>query len=217
VFINEQIEKYCLSVSSTPSELLEQIYTLTHQSETLPQMLIGKMEASFLGFLIQALNVTSVLEIGTFTGYSALAMAENLPPSGTIITLDINPDPIEKIAMPIWNISPHGKKIKSIIGPAIKSIDSLDSKFDLIFIDADKLNYKNYVQKSLTLLSKNGIIVVDNTLWSGKVLNLENAEESTKAIAEMNKWVSEQKDYYTTLLPVRDGMLLIKPLDKAEH
>ena len=212
MFIPENIHNYCVNNSSTPSTFLEEIFKLTHESQDLPQMLVGKMEASVLGLLIRITNSKNILEIGTFTGYSALAMAESLPESGNVTTLDINKIPIEQIAIPVWNKSPHGKKIQSIIGPALDSLSKLNDKFDLVFIDADKSNYLNYVQQSLPKLSENGIIVVDNTLWDGKVIDYNETDISTQTIRQLNEWVAKQDNLYSTLLPVRDGMLVIKPI-----
>jgi len=212
MIVDSRIEDYCIQQSSTPSSLLDEIYTLTHKTQQIPQMLIGKMEASFLGFLIKSLQIKNVLEIGTFTGYSALSMAEVLPPEGKIITVDVNSSPIEEIAKPIWNKSSHGSKIESIITQGTQYLTETKKKFDLIFIDADKQNYLRYVELSLNCLSKTGIIVVDNALWSGHVADPQKNDDSTEAIRKLNNWAQSQDNLYTSLIPVRDGLLLLKPL-----
>lgn len=210
-FIDVEIENYAISKSKLPSQSCEDIATYTRQNVAISQMLTGQMEMSFIGFMIRSLGVQRILEFGTYTGYSALAMAENLPEQGQVITLDIDPQ-TAKLAQQFWNRSHHGKKIKQLIGPALASIEQLDGKFDLVFIDADKVNYLNYLKKSLSLLSEKGIILVDNVLWSGKVLQSDNADQSTSAIIQLNEFVANSKDLYATLLPIRDGLFLIKPL-----
>ena len=210
--ISSEIEKYCIEKSSTPSAYLDELFSLTHKTQELPQMLIGQMEASFLGFLIRSQGMNNILEIGTFTGYSALCMAENLPINGKITTVDINEKPVEEIAKPIWNKSPNGIKIKSFIMQGLDFLNQTDDKYDLVFIDADKKNYLKYVEFSLNTLSTNGIILVDNALWSGDVINREKSDDSTSGIRKLNDWAKNQENLYTTLLPIRDGLLLIKPI-----
>jgi predicted O-methyltransferase YrrM len=175
-------------------------------------MLVGEMEGSLLGFLVRALKVNRVLEVGTYTGYSALCMAENLPAAGEVITLDID-DELTEFSKKHWSQSPHGEKINKLIGPALETIPKLEGEFDLVFIDADKENYLNYLKLCLPKLSQNGIIVVDNVLWSGKVLKdaseLGPEDSSTIHIKELNDYVSGAPDLYGTMLPIRDGIFLI--------
>lgn len=206
-FIDENIENYCIEKSSKPSGICDELELHTRSHIPMSQMLVGKMEASFLSFLIKSIQAKKVLEIGTFTGYSALAMAESLPSGGSVTTLDINPETV-KTAKEFWNKSEAGSKIKSIIGPALNSLDELSPGFDLVFIDADKENYFNYLLKCLDLLSYRGIIVVDNVLWSGSVLKVPKTQ-ATAGIQKLNDYVAQRKDLHSTLLPIRDGMLLI--------
>ena len=207
-FIDERLMDYSIKHSTTPSIKCDDIQTHTKENVEMSQMLVGKLEGSLLGFFIRAIQAEHILEIVTFTGYSALAMAENLPANGQIITLDINPE-TSKIAHSFWGKSEHGKKITQILGPALDSLKSIDKQFDLIFIDADKINYQNYLDICLKKLSPKGIIVLDNMLWSGKVVK-NDQDESTQILKRVNEWVKKQEDLYSTLLPVRDGMLLIK-------
>ncbi len=208
-FIDEKIENYCVLKSSKPSKFADEIEVFTKKNVSHSQMLTGKMEASILGFLIRSINAKRVLEFGTYTGYSALCMAENLPDSGVVYTLDIN-EKTTDLARSFWTKSPHGKKIKPLVGPAKESISKIKGKFDFIFIDADKPNYLDYFKISLKMLTKKGIIAVDNTLWSGKVLDPD--DNQTKAICALNDYVANHKEFYKTLLPVRDGIFLVKKL-----
>ena len=154
--VSEEINQYCSNHSTVPSSLCEELASYTRESVPMHQMLTGPLEASFLGLMIHVVGAKRVLEIGTFTGYSALAMAERLPADGEIITLDINPE-TNQIAKTYWNRSPHGKKIRAILGPALESMESLKGRsFELVFIDADKENYLNYLKKALPLLEPTG-------------------------------------------------------------
>ncbi|OVE82083.1 hypothetical protein BVY03_02200 [bacterium K02(2017)] len=206
---NQPIDDYCIDKSNQPSQLCNELENYTKNNVELPQMLIGKLESSFLSFLIHSNQVKRVLEIGTFTGYSALSMAEQLPDGGEIITLDINQDTVN-IGKDYWNKSAHGNKIKSIIGPALESMSNLQGHFDLIFIDADKTNYTNYLKASLKLLSPTGIIAMDNCLWSGRVLDSSTNDADTIALQQVNDLVKNDKSLFGTLLPVRDGIFLVK-------
>ena len=182
--------------------------------------------ASFLGFLLRSHNARRVLEVGTYTGYSALAMASELPSNGQVVTLDISPE-TTTIAKEFWARSQHGKKILSLLGPALDTMDKLDPPFDLVFIDADKKNYLHYLQRALKLISPQGIIVLDNCLWGGKVLpphekqkeeqgkSLEQ-DEATTGIKEATDFAYHSQGLYSTLLPIRDGLLLIHKKRKTK-
>ena len=213
-FIDPILEEYCIDHSKRPSALNKELFEKTHETQDMPQMLVGEMEASFLGFLIRAAKVQRILEIGTFTGYSALAMARELPQNGELITLDVNPASV-KLAQEFWDRAPWGKKIKSVLGPGLETIPKLQGQFDLVFIDADKENYKKYLDLVLPRLSGNGMIVVDNVLWSGKVVRGSKYDyhiptASTLALREFNDYIKGRGDLYATMLPVRDGLFLIK-------
>jgi caffeoyl-CoA O-methyltransferase len=136
-------------------------------------------------------------------------MAENLPEDGEVVTLDINPE-TTKVAKEYWKQSLNGKKIKSILGPAVETVKNLKQEFDFIFIDADKVNYLSYFKICLEKLSSKGIIAIDNVLWSGQVLKENHQDENTMAIQEVNNFISKREDLYSTLLPVRDGLFLIQ-------
>lgn len=210
-FIDPELENYCVAKSNHPGKLGDELEVYTKENMYLPQMLTGKMEASFLGFLIRSIGVKRIVEFGTFTGYSALSMAENLPNDGEIFTFDIN-EISNKVAREFCAKSEHGNKIHPILKPGLEGVKDLTGKFDLVFIDADKCNYINYFNWAVENLSDKGIIVVDNALWSGNVLKTENIDESTQTIKELNDIIANREDLYGTLLPVRDGMFLVKKL-----
>lgn len=215
--IDQKIEEYCLDKSTKPSADCLKIEEHTRANVSGANMLIGKMEASFLGFLLRSINAKRVLELGTFTGYSALAMAENLPKDGEVITVDINEKTVV-LAKKFWSEAASGSKIKSILGSGLDIIPTLEGSFDLVFIDADKRNYLPYLKLVLPKLSERGIVVIDNVLWSGRVLpgaELDKEEEhrNTKFIREVNDYIASDKSLYGTLMPIRDGMFLIKKLE----
>lgn len=207
----KEIEAYCVERSTVPSALCNELEAHTHAHVPMARMLIGRLEASLLGFLLKTVAAKRVLEIGTFTGYSALAMAEQLPADGEVITLDINPETVQ-LAKTFWARSAHGKKIRSVIGPAVETIKDLSGPFDLVFIDADKGNYLRYLELALPKLSPQGMVVLDNCLWSGKVLSPEKSDQDTVAIDHINRWIEKHSGLYGTLLPVRDGMFLVRKL-----
>lgn len=209
-FIPSEIETYCVDHSTAPSELARELMNYTKSSVHGSNMLIGEMEGSVLTFLIKLGKVKKVLELGTYTGYSALVMAEALPDDGKLITVDINSQTTQ-VARSFWERSPHGHKIELILKPGLEALGTLKESFDLIFIDADKNNYSNYLDWALEHLSDHGLIVVDNTLWSGKVLEA-SADKQTDSIKAHNEKARNLTAYRKTLLPIRDGMYLIQKL-----
>ena len=203
-----EIEKYCIDHSTRPGEVPFELAKQTRAEVSGSHMLIGEMEASVLTFLIKLGKVKKILELGTYTGYSALAMAEQLPEDGQVITIDINPH-TTAIAKKYWDQSPHGKKITQVLKPGLEALKEIKEKFDFIFIDADKNNYSNYLDWALNHLNENGFIVVDNTLWYGKVLS-PGLDKQTDSIIEHNKKARDLVGYTKVLLPIRDGMFLIQ-------
>lgn len=208
-FVSDDLNKYCENHSSVPSPACEDIAAHTRAHVPYAQMLTGPLEGSFLGLMVHVVNAKRILEIGTFTGYSALSMAERLPDDGEIITLDVNPETNE-IARRFWAKSPHGKKITPILAPGLETLATLKGPFDLVFIDADKTNYLAYFQKALPLLSPRGLILVDNCLWSGRVLEKSPSDSDTQAIQKFNDYVKSQASLECTLLPLRDGVFVIR-------
>lgn len=208
-FISPDIEQYAISKSTRPSSIAAELEIFTQQNMALSQMLIGQMEASLLGFLLRLIRAKRVLEIGTFTGYSALIMAENLSPTGEVHTIDINEEYV-RAGEPIWRKSEHAGKIQVHVGNALDVIPGLSGKFDLVFIDADKENYLNYLQLVSERLSNRGIIVIDNVLWSGRVLDDSDQDEQTQGIRHINDYLESSDLLYSTLLPIRDGVFLVQ-------
>lgn len=202
------LETYCIQNSHSPSPLCEELaaYTRTHVPDSV--MLTGRVVVSTLGTLIRLLGVKRILEVGTYTGYSALAMAEHLPEAGELVTLDINSETVE-VGKKFWRQSPHGKKITSVVGPAAETIEALKGKFDLVYIDANKPGYIDYLKKSLSLLNPHGLIVADNTLFSGQVLEPNNPDVRGKGIRAFNDYLRTRNDLFITLLPICDGLTLI--------
>jgi len=210
-YSSEEIDNYCTSKSTTPSKICQALYDHTKAHFDMWQMLIGPVEGSFLQFLVRLTKTSRILEIGTFTGYSALAMAEALPDDGKVVTLDINPKTTE-VAHSYWKQSPHGKKITAHLGTALDQMDILNKKggeFDFVFIDADKPNYRNYFKKAITMLSPNGMIAVDNCLWGGRVLD-KDADDETNGIKAFNDFIRSNNEFVSTLTPIRDGIHLIQ-------
>lgn len=208
-FISEDIEQYCLSKSSQPSEICKEIHEYTLANVPVAQMVSGPLVGSFLGMMVRLLGAKNILEVGCYTGYSALAMAEQLPSDGKLITLDINAE-TQSIARSFWKKSPHGAKIDSRLGPASELMDEIEGPLDLVFIDADKRNYLTYLKKALARLATNGAIIADNCLWSGEVLNENATEADTRALQELNTWVHDHEELQGVLLPIRDGLFLIR-------
>jgi caffeoyl-CoA O-methyltransferase len=201
------IEDYCQRHSSKEPALLLELTEETYKKTSMPRMLSGQLCGRFLKMLVQISQARRILEIGTFTGYSALSMAEGLPDDGKLITCDINEDSA-KIARKYFAKSPHGHKIELVLQDAMKTISTLTNDYDLVFIDADKGGYKNYYEAALGKLKKGGIIVLDNTLWSSRVLDPKDADDF--AIAAINDLISRDERVEHVLLPVRDGFHVVR-------
>lgn len=210
--IDPKIELYAIEKSTAPT-LCGALEEHTKKTQKLHHMMVGKLEASVLGMLIKSLKAKRVLELGTFTGYSALAMAEFLPNDGEVVTVDMNKETTD-LARAFWDATPVGHKIKELNGAGAEVIESLSNeKFDLIFVDADKRGYMNYFIKGLEMLNDGGAIVIDNVLWSGRVVDglHENLEEDrqTVHIKEFNDYVASRSDLFKTYLPIRDGIYVV--------
>ena len=212
---DKKVEEYCISKSNLPSKDCLAIEEYTRANVHGAGMLIGKMEASFIGFLLKSIKAKRILELGTFTGYSALSMAEHIPNDGEVITVDINKE-TTSLAKDFWSKSEHVHKIKSILGSGLEIIPTLIGKFDFVFIDADKRNYIDYLKLTVPMLSENGMIVIDNVLWGGAVLPdvildlTQHRDRNTEFIRLVNDYVAASDDLYGTLMPIRDGMFLIQ-------
>ncbi len=205
--VSDQIENYVQkNTTKLPGHLIELIEE-TYKSCNSPQMISGQIEGSLLQFIVWTTNAKNVLDIGTFTGFSAQMMASALPDDGKVITCEINTKHA-KIAKKYFDKSPHRHKIELILGPAIDTIKNLSDQFDVIFIDADKSSYKDYYDIALNLISDRGLIVIDNVLWGGKVLN--PIDKTDHNINNFNTYVSNDKRVEQVILPIRDGVMLVK-------
>lgn len=203
--VPEAIEAYAAAHSDPVPPLLDALREETYAKMSSPQMQVGRIEGSFLKLLVRLSRARRVLEIGMFTGYSGLMMAEGLPDDGELITCDVDPQ-AEEVARRSFAKSPHGKKIQIRMGPALQTMKTLQGPFDLVFIDADKENYSAYYDAAFPLLRAGGLIVADNTLWSGRVLDPQS--DSDRAIVAFNEKVARDSRVEKVLLTVRDGMML---------
>jgi caffeoyl-CoA O-methyltransferase len=201
------IEEYAQSKSERVSDLLEELIKETHKTMDLPQMLSGPLEGNFLRLLVQISGAKNILEIGMFTGFSALSMAAGLPPDGKLTTLEIDPKCIE-MGRRYFARSEHGTKITIKEGAALESLRHLPGPFDFVFIDADKTNYINYYKDVVPKVVAGGLIAVDNVLWGGAVLDPK--EPSDRAIAVLNNLVVLDDRVDKVLLTIRDGVFLIR-------
>jgi caffeoyl-CoA O-methyltransferase len=206
---NSQIEDYCRAHTTPLHPVFDELRKETYAKTTAPQMQVGLLEGSFLKMIVALSKAENVLELGTFTGFSSMAMAEALPENGRLITCDIDAKNT-RIAKEFWGRSQHGHKIELRLGPALESIQQIDLPLDLVFIDADKGNYKNYWDACVPKLRTGGLIIVDNVLWSGRILNPQ--EESDRSIAAFNDSVREDRRMEIVMLPIRDGMLLARKI-----
>ena len=207
--------EYMLSVSLYEDPVLQK---LRHETSTLSlaNMQVEPMQAQFMQMLLRLIGAQKVLELGTFTGYSALAMALALPEDGELITCDLNSE-WTTIAKQFWQEAKQEQKIKLRLGPALTSLEdllqeNLNHQFDFIFIDADKTNYGKYYELALKLLSPKGLIAIDNVFWGGKVIDPTDSTNQTAAIRQLNEHIKNDQRVFCCLLPIADGLFLIKPL-----
>jgi caffeoyl-CoA O-methyltransferase len=207
--VDPPVEEYAEAHSSANGELFERLAAETREKTTAPQMMVGLLEGTFLAFLVRSLGARRVLELGTFTGYSSISMALALPSGGRVITCDVNEE-TTAIASRYSEEAGVADRIDFRLGPALDTIAGLDGPFDLVFIDADKENYVNYYEATLPLLADTGLMVVDNTLWSGVVADPNNKEKTTEAIRALNDRVLADQRVENVLLTVRDGMNLVR-------
>ena len=212
--VDEAIERYAESHTTPHSPAMAQLADEARETLPFPQMLSGLVEGRLLEMLVHALGARNVLEIGTYAGYSALSMAAALPPGGLVVSCEIAPEHAQ-FAQRHIDASPYTDRIELRVGPALDTIAQLAGPFDLVFIDADKPSYAAYYEAVLGKLGDRGLIVVDNTLWSGRVVpgaggGGEDADESTRALAAFNDLVAADERLVCVMLTVRDGITLIR-------
>lgn len=211
-FISQELEDYVEQHSENEPELLAALNKETYQKILLPRMLSGHFQGRVLSMLSKLIRPVNILEIGTYTGYSALCLCEGMQENGVLHTIDIKEELVD-FQRKHFDKSPWGKQIVQHLGEAIDIIPALDIKFDLVFIDADKENYLNYFELIVPRMNKGGIILSDNVLWSGKVLEpLHPKDISTKILLKYNQRLKEDPRVETVLLPIRDGLTVSRVL-----
>ncbi|MEY3968141.1 MAG: O-methyltransferase [Flavobacteriia bacterium] len=208
-FISPELQQYVTEHSSAVSPLLSQIDRETHLEVLQPRMLSGHFQGRVLSMLAQLLKPTAILEIGTYTGYSALCLAEGLTPDGKLITIDVNEELAPRVRS-YFEASAYAQQIDYRIGNAAQLIPTLQYTFDLIFIDADKQQYPLYYEQALEKLKPGGFILIDNVLWSGKVLDTQHQDKDSVLLRELNLKISQDARVEKVLLPIRDGLYLIR-------
>ena len=204
-FISDKLADYLNKNSEKEPEILSQLSIETHQKILQPRMLSGHIQGRFLSFISKIKSPDKILEIGTYTGYSTICLAEGLSKNGKIDTIDKNEELI-KIQNKYFEKSGYRNKIIQHTGDALDILKNLNEKYDIIFIDADKENYINYFNQVSNKLSKNGIIISDNVLWSGKVLDSNQMDEETSTLVQFNKIINDDKRFKSIILPIRDGI-----------
>ena len=212
--LNSQIEKYIKDHSLKLHPVQKEIITHNEKLGDIKRMQISISQCHFLHLLIKSSKIKKILEIGTFTGLSTLSMALALPENGSVLALDKNQE-TSNIALNFFKKAAQDHKIKMIIAPALESLKNLTyekHKFDFVFIDADKENYKNYFNHSIELIDKDGLIVIDNVLWHGEVVDVNNQDKLTTGIREFNTYVNEDKRVENLIIPVGDGLSVCRKL-----
>lgn len=209
-FIDEKLDAYVCLHTTNEDELLKELNRQTHLKILQPRMLSGHFQGRFLSMISKMIQPKAILEIGTYTGYSALCLAEGLKSDGKLITIDKNPE-LEDFVRNFFDKSPYSEQIDFIIANAMEYIPTINQSFDLVFIDADKGNYLNYYKLVIDMIPSGGYILADNVLWSGKVIDEKSQnDKDTKAILEFNQFVMNDHRVENVLLPIRDGLFLIR-------
>ena len=210
--ITEKLQNYMNDFGLKLSPVQQEIINYNKTLGDIKRMQVDPTQCYFLHLIIKISNIKDVLEIGTFTGLSALSISLALPEDGKLIALDKNEE-TNKIALSFFKKANQTHKIQTIVKPALETLDELnDKKFDMVFIDADKMNYKAYYEKSLGLINRGGLIVIDNVLWHGEVADEKNDDKFTINIREFNKFVSEDKRVEQIIIPLGDGMTVCRVL-----
>jgi predicted O-methyltransferase YrrM len=210
--ITDKLQRYIDNFSLKLNPIQQEIIDHNNTLGNVKRMQIATSQCHFLHLIIKTSNIKKVLEIGTFTGLSTLSIALALPDDGKLTTLDKNKE-TNKISLGFFKKANQEHKIKTIIKPALESLDELkNNKFDMIFIDADKMNYKEYYEKSLKLTDKGSLIIIDNVLWHGEVADEANLDKYTVNIREFNNYVANDKRVEQTIIPLGDGMTVCRVL-----
>ena len=209
--ITKDLQDYILNRGHSLHPVQKEIINYNESLGDIKRMQISISQSQFLHLIIKVSNIKKILEIGTFTGLSTLSMSLALPDDGKIIALDKN-EQTNKIAINFFKKAKQEHKITTLIKPALESLVEIKEKFELIFIDADKGNYKEYYEKSLGLVQKNGLIIIDNVLWYGEVTMKNNEDKITKTIKDFNEFVSNDNRVEKIIIPLGDGMTICRKL-----
>ncbi|MEX0813358.1 MAG: O-methyltransferase [Chitinophagales bacterium] len=209
-FFPEELQEYCEKHSSKEDEVLYELNRKTHLDVLKPRMLSGQHQGVFLQMLSHMIQPIQILEIGTYTGYSAICLAKGLKENGQLHTIDINEE-LKDLAAEYFQKAELEKKIKQYTGNALEIIPKIEAEFDLVFIDADKINYSNYYDLVLPKLRKGGFILADNVLWSGKVLEA-NSDKDTEALKAFNEKITKDPKVENVLVPIRDGVMVLRKI-----
>ncbi|PAU92930.1 hypothetical protein CK503_14690 [Aliifodinibius salipaludis] len=203
----EEIEKYAINHTTDHSETIKELVEVSEKNLEHIDMLSGRLVGRLLEILIKISGARRVLEVGTFTGFSALTMAEALPEDGELFTCEYN-ERYENIARTFFEKSEAGSKITLLMGKALETIPTISGRFDFVFLDADKINYPNYYEMILPRLEQGGVMVIDNVFWSGEVLDTES--DKAQAIDRLNKMIRDDDSVEQVMLPVRDGVTVLR-------
>ena len=210
--ITEKLDKYIKNFSLKLNPIQQEIIDYNNTLGNVKRMQVATSQCHFLHLIIKTSNIRNVLEIGTFTGLSALSIALALPENGKLIALDKNEE-TNKIAVSFFKKANLDNKIKTIVKPALDSLEELkNNKFDMVFIDADKMNYKEYYERSLKLVNKGGLVIVDNVLWHGEVADENNLDKFTVNIRDFNDYVAKDNRVEQIIVPLGDGMTVCRVL-----
>ena len=209
--LDQALMQYCELHSEEEDEILKELSRETHLKVLKPRMLSGHLQGKFLYQMVKLVNARNVLEIGTYTGYGSICMARGLAENGRLLTIDINAE-LEEMVRKYFKKSGLEEKITYKVGDAMEVLPRLDTLFDLIFLDADKINYVNYYELTVERLRPGGILLADNILWSGKVLakNRKKLDKDTEAILRFNKLVNDDPRVENVVLPFRDGIMMAR-------
>lgn len=205
-----QIDAYAAAHSLPESPVRRALREETERTMEFARMLVGPLEGAFLHTMTRLVQATRVLEIGMFTGYSALCFAEALPEQGRVVTCEVDEESAA-VARRFFAQSPHGRKVEIRMGAALETMAGLKAPFDLIFIDADKQNYVNYYRRAMELLAPRGVILIDNVLWDGEVLHDPAPDDRTAAIQDLNRVVAGDPRVTAVLTTIRDGIWVVTP------
>lgn len=209
--MDKKLEKYLLGHSSPEDPVLEDLYRQTHIRFVNPNMVSGHLQGKLLEFLSMMINPEMILEIGTFTGYSAICLARGLRPGGRLITIELN-DEMSGFCQSYFRKAGVESKITQLTGRAQDIIPGLNHEFDLAFIDGDKREYCEYYNILISKIRPGGFIIADNVLWGGQVLDINSNDPQARGIIEFNEMIKEQKDIVRVILPIRDGIMLIRKI-----